>query len=183
MAEIPKIAVVTRSYGGLEGRRVKAGTRFAIDRAAPGEDIKIITRARFQQLKDACLVRPDGTEGPAGAPQPAYMAARQEVVQRSPNQSRTAAKRLARQKNGGQPAEPRPLTNPALGSQTGAITLASLSPADQALAPSGLGLRGRRRSASSRSTTPTSSSPGPTPSAPSTAPGGGTTEERQDSKV
>lgn len=172
-----KIAEITRTYGGLEGRRVKIGTRFAIGSAVEG--LVTITTARFTQLKDAGLAREYDPAAKPGTVQPAYMAARQIVQQRQPIESRTARK--ARLKNAGAPAEPRPLTNPAIGGLSSTVKLAASSPEAQASVVSNLGLRGRRKSSPSPSMTPTVSPPGPALSTPATAPGGATTTESQNS--
>lgn len=174
------IAEITRTYGGLEGRRVKAGTRFAIGKPAGG--LEAITQARFTQLRDAGLARKfEGDDGPA-ARQPGPVA-RQTVVQRPLNRSRTAAKAAA--KNAGRPPEPRPLVNPAHGGQTSAVKLASSSPEVQASVESNLALplRGRRKPSSSPSTTRGKSAPGPESSTPATGPGGVTITDARDSKA
>jgi hypothetical protein len=172
------IAEVTRTYGGLEGRRIKAGHRFAVGKAIDGLDQ--ISRSRFQQLKDAGLAREWDPSGTAPAPrQPAPGVARQTVVHKPLNQSRTAAKAAA--KNSARPAEPRPLTNPALGGPASAVKLALSSPEVRASVESNLALRGRRKSPASPSTTPTKSVPGPESSTLATGPGGATTTGQKNS--
>ncbi len=172
------IAEITRTYGGLEGRRVKAGTRFSIGKATQG--LPVITQARFTQLRDAGLAREwaNGAGAPVRQPGPV---ARQTVIQKPLNESRTARK--ARMKNAGAPTEPRPLVNPAHGGPTSGVKLASSSPEVQASVESNLALplRGRRKSASSRSTTPGKSSPGPESSTPATAAGGVTIQDARNS--
>lgn len=174
------IAEITRTYGGLEGRRVKAGTRFAIAKAQGG--LVVITQARFQQLRDAGLAREEDSPAaragtPPRQPGPVHQG---HVKQKLLNESRTARK--ARNKNAGAPAEPRPLVNPAIGSQTTPVKLESLSPEAQASIKSNLGLRGRRKSPVSRSTTPGPDSPGPESSTPATAPGGVTIKDARNSQ-
>lgn len=172
------IAEITRTYGGLEGRRVKAGTRFAIGKATGG--LEAITQARFTQLRDAGLARVFEGDAAAAPRQPGPVA-RQTVIQRPMNRSRTAAKAAA--KNAGAPAEPRPLVNPAHGGQTSAVKLGSSSPEVQASVESNMALplRGRRKSQSSPSTTRGKSAPGPESSTPATAPGGVTIKDARTS--
>lgn len=175
-----EIAEITRTYGGLEGRRVKAGTRFAIGKAVEG--LPQISRTRFTQLVDAGLARlwVPGNKTPIATP--AYTGGGQVVQQKQPLESRTARK--LRAKNPGAPGEPRPLVNPASapGSLAAPVSLESLSPADQASIKSNLGLRGRRKSSASPSTMRTASPPGPESSTDATAPGGATTEGRENSR-
>lgn len=164
-----EIAEITRTYGGLEGRRVKAGTRFAIGKSTEG--LPVITKTRFIQLTDAGLARQwiQGNKTPIG--QPAYTGGGQQVKQAQPNASRTARK--LREKNAGSPGEPRPLANPsAPGGLSAPVKLESLSPEVQASTAANLGLRGRRGSARSSSTTPGKLPPGPESSTPATERGG-----------
>jgi hypothetical protein len=176
-----EIAEITRTYGGLEGRRVKLGTRFAIDREREG--LPVISKSRFQQLKDAGLARewvPGGGAAPVSPGSVGPGVALQTVKQKPLNQSRTARK--AQLKNAGAPAEPRPLTNPAIGSPISqAVKLAQSSPEDQARIAQNLGLRGRRKSSPSPLTTPTKSPLGPESSTPATAHGGDTTQAQENS--
>lgn len=173
-----EIAEITRTYGGIEGRRVKQGTRFGIGKPVSG--LQTITTARFQQLADAGLARRfDPKAGPA--PTPAYGGGGggQKVTQKQPNTSRTVRKAI--RKNADRPDEPRPLVNPAAGGPIGAVGSAALSPEAQASLRSNLGLRGRRRSQSSRSITPGNDSPGLSASTPATVPGGESTTGQKDS--
>jgi len=55
-----EICVVTRTYQGEEGNRVYAGTRFAVGK--PQGDLKVITAARYQNLRNNKLARPLGEE-------------------------------------------------------------------------------------------------------------------------
>jgi hypothetical protein len=177
-AHMAEIAEITRTYGGLEGRRVKAGTRYAVGKSSDG--LPTITKTRFEQLKQAGLARDyvAGNKTPIG--QPAYTGGGQVVQQRQPNASRTARK--VREKNAGSPGEPRPLANPsAPGGLQQPVSLESLSPADQASIKSNLGLRGRRGSSASRSTTLGKLPPGPESSTPATERGGASTKAPPDS--
>jgi hypothetical protein len=178
--DMAEIAEITRTYGGVEGRRIKAGTRFAIGKAVDG--LPTLTRTRFTQLVDAGLARlwVPGNKDPI--PTPGYTGGGQAVVQKQPLESRTSKK--LRAKNPGAPGEPRPLVNPASapGSLSAPVSLESLSPADQASIKSNLGLRGRRKSSASPSTMPIASPPGRESSTAATAPGGGTTEAPGNSK-
>jgi hypothetical protein len=175
-----EIAEITRTYGGLEGRRVKAGTRFAVGQASDG--LPTITKSRFQQLKDAGLARPWDPKASPGRPVPLanVSPAGQSVRQAPLNRSRTATK--AALKNAGAPSEPRPLVNPAGGSPIlETVKLESLSPEAQASAKSNLGLRGRRALSASPSTTPGKLPPGPDTSTPATERGGPITKDAQNS--
>ncbi len=184
MAEVVEIAEITRTYGGLEGRRVKAGTRMAVEKPVAG--LQVITLGRYKQLVSAGLARPwTGSPTPAPAPRPAYAPQGQTVkqpIQTAARSVKQAQKKAAARKNPGAPLEPRPLVNPA-GGQTGASESASLSPEDQASKKATLGLRGTRASRRSQSITPTASSPGPTPSTPATGPGGASTKAPKVSKA
>lgn len=178
MADI--IAEITRTYGGLEGRRVKAGTRYAVGKGVEG--LPIITKARFEQLKIAGLARDwiPGNKAPILAP--AYIGGGQAVKQAQPNPSRTARK--LREKNAGAPGEPRPLVNPsAAGGLSAPVKLASSSPEVQASQESNLHMRGRRGSARSSSTTPGKLPPGPESSTPATERGGVTIEDARNSQA
>jgi hypothetical protein len=174
------IAEITRTYGGLEGRRVKAGSLMEVGKVYGGV---LFTKSRFQQLKDSGLARdydPKGAGRPARPAAPSV--ALQTVVQKPLNQSRTARK--ARLKNAGAPSEPRPLVNPAHGSPAGVpMKLSSASPEVQASTEQNFALRGRRGSRRSPLTTPTSSPPGPESSTPATAPGGATTTAPETSQA
>ena len=160
-----EICVVTRAYGGAEGRRVKAGTRFAIDQEREG--LQVISRARFQQLRDARLVKPFGAEDAAAAPGAATYAARTPRTldgkpltestpggpgEKGPRATRAAARRRTQE---AAPEAPAPLS-PRAGSPTGAGKPSSASPEGQASGGSTSGRRGTRRGSSpSPSTTHT----------------------------
>lgn len=185
MQDQPEIAEITRTYGGMEGRRIKAGTRLAIDKEIEG--LQVISLGRYRQLVQAGLARPwtGSPIPPSAAPRPAYAAAGQTVKQPIQTASRSvkqAQAKAAKRKNAEAPPEPRPLVNTA-GGQTGPSASSSLSPEDQASKKASLGLRGTRTSKRSPSTTPSASSPGPAPSTPATAPGGASTKAPKGSKA
>lgn len=178
------ICEITKTYGGVEGRRVKAGTRFAVGQAAGG--LMVITPARFGQLKDVGLGREWDPKTQAAAPRVDYVGpkAGQVVQQPKKTQSRTAAKQR-RQVQADAPGEPRPLARQAGGlSMGGAERPASSSPAAPASnsSSSASPMRGSRRSAGASSTTPSSSAPGPTSSTAVTGHGGARTTAPKDSK-
>lgn len=177
-----EIAEITRTYGGLEGRRVKQGSIMEVGKVYGGV---LFTKGRFQQLKDSGLARDYDPKRNGDAPAVrggVPGAALQTVTQRPLNQSRTAMK--ARAKQVGTPAEPRPLVNQANGSRDGVpMKLSSASPEVQASIESNLALRGRRKSPASPSTTLGSSAPGPESSTLAMAPGGGTTTAPEPSKA
>lgn len=65
----PRIAVAIKTFGNnktLEGLRVKAGQRFAID--APAAGLPVMRQARFMQLKNAGLLRELGDADLKSAP-------------------------------------------------------------------------------------------------------------------
>jgi hypothetical protein len=132
-----EIAVVTKTYQGLEGSRVKAGTRFAVGKAQGG--LPLITNARYEALKAGKLVRPlDDADLKAGPRRP--LERRRVVLEEGPGASRKPAReirnkvraRLAGEKQSDAPEGPKQLKGPRNGSQTGPETSASSSPEDQA---------------------------------------------------
>jgi hypothetical protein len=169
---IPDIAVATRTFGNSkmqEGLRVKAGTRFAVEK--PSGDLKIITTARYKQLYFAGLVRPFGDGDMAAAPavRPVEERVGEEIEARQqaekaakaapgprPSQRAAAAREAAvRRCQDPEPPAPKRLDNPAkpsapsvpTGSQTGAPASASSlpeAPASNSSSPSSRP-RGRRR--------------------------------------
>lgn len=170
MAATPIVVEVTRSYSGQEGFRVKAGTRFAVEKGING--LRVIDQGRYMQLLRSGLVRPykAGDSTPlARAPTPKYegQVKSPQVMQPAKTQVRTAEKRRQEAK----PSEPRPLENPG-GGKTGADASASSSPAVQASTKSTSKSRGTRRSRPSQSTTPTKNADGQKPSTPATQVGG-----------
>lgn len=170
MASTPIVVEVTRSYSGKEGFRVRAGTRFAVDR--PFEKLTVIDNGRYLQLLRSGLVRPWklGDVVPLSkTPTPKYEGQTRspQVLQPQKTQTRTAAK----MKQEARPAEPRPLENPA-GGKTGAAGSASSSQEAQASTKSTSKSRGTRRSRSSASTTPTKNADGAKSSTPATGAGG-----------
>lgn len=161
-----EICVIVRAYGGQEGRRVKAGTRFAIDQEREG--LRVITRGRYQQLRDAKLAKPFGAEDAAAAPGSATYAKREAPRtldgqpltetkvggpgQAGPVRARAASRRRTQEAS---PDAPAPLSRPA-GSPTGGGKPSSSSPEGQASNGSTSPRRGNRRGSSpSPSTTPT----------------------------
>lgn len=157
-----KIAIITRTYGGQEGLRTRAGTKLAI--GTPCDGLQVISAARFAQLVGNGLAKEwIPKEGETLDARPSYgggglKGAAQTVIQKQPMVSRTEQKRR-RLANPDAPAAPRPLVNPAPG-RTGVIELSQSSPEDQASVKANLGLRGRRKSQPSQSTTAGDSSPG-----------------------
>jgi hypothetical protein len=162
-----EVAVVTRTYQGLEGNRVFAGTRFAVGKTQG--DLRVITLARYNQLKDNKLVRPFGEEDAGAAPARARYAAgptssltvEEGTGVKTARAVRQSARVRMRQEEN--PGPPKPINTEALrraGSQTGAEKSASSLLGDQAQKPSTSASRGRRTarvaktSGSSPSTTP-----------------------------
>lgn len=199
------VVEVTRTYGGLEGRRVKAGTRFAVNCTVDG--MKTITKPRADQLRGQRLVRDlDVTSAAAApgakpAPQPRRGAERSPPNKSEPdskprpNPRRTSRKRTQTD----EPGEPRPLARGRqAGGPDGTADAASSSREDRQAGSVTFKQRGTRRQGSggSPSTTPVSlskphatgtSSPasrrGQTSSTPVTPPGGAPSTESVTSEV
>jgi len=121
------IAQITRTYGGLEGPRIKAGTRFAIGKNIEG--LRTVSEARFRQLKGTGLARyydPNAPAAPAARPNyaaPTLTAAPKEVGT-NPGKKKAgmaAARQASRRKTQEEePADPQPISTQSLrGSQTG----------------------------------------------------------------
>lgn len=150
-----EIAVVKRTYQGLEGNRVFAGTRFAVTK--PQGDLKVISLQRFNQLKENGLARALGEEDAAAMPRARYGAGFTQVIEgegtgvKTARSVRASARAKARQDENPSP----PSAIAPLGSQTGAVKPVASSAAAQASATSTSTSRGRRGSGSSPSTTPT----------------------------
>lgn len=155
MAERPEVVVVTKTYSGAEGHRVKAGTRFAVGKEKGG--LPVITAARYQALVVSKLVRPfgqgDAAAAPGAGPLPATITTLEGPAGKTVRATRQAHRSLAKQAES--PAAPKQVSGPKNGSQTGA----DAPPASSAAAPqsdkSTSARRGTRRSASPSSTTPT----------------------------
>lgn len=153
MADRPEIGVVRKTYQGIEGERVKAGTRFAIGKDKG--DLPIMSNARFQELCRLKIMRPlnaeDGKAAPSAAPLEKVITTLQGPSGAVPRARRQAAR--ARLKQDDNPPAPTKKAVPA-GSQTGKAAPSSSSPEAQASKPSTSRSRGTRPSASPPSTTP-----------------------------
>ena len=188
---------VVRPYSGLEGKRVKPGTRFSVDKERPG--LQMITIHRANALKRNHLIKEIAIEGETPmeleAPRPAKnqnrprrpVAKVEEDSAPGPSRERDAQRRRtsskAPRRQDPEPAAPRKLSGPA-GSLTGQDALSSASPAARPITSSTLRQRGTRRdkaSGGSQSTTHSDSSPGPKSSTPATTPGGEPSPESPDS--
>lgn len=174
--KVPDIAVVRRTYNGLEGHRVKAGTRFAVGREQGG--LKVITKARFQTLAQSGILRAFGdedTKGPATV-RPSPPLARTVTTMEGPGgpsarKIRDAVRKRTRQAS--EPGAPKQVKGPvnaqastSPGSQTGEGSASSVSLGDQAQNPSTpkrSGRRGTRGAAPAEAVIPPAS-----PSSPST---------------
>lgn len=181
------LARITRTYGGQEGRRVRAGTVFGVGKDHPG--LVTITEARYRQLKQQRLAHEitaaDLAENPStkakperhapgvSSPQakPAPVPANKVLPDSKPPAAaaapakaspRTAARRKGQNET---PAEPRPLVRQN-GGQRGRTASALSSPEDRqagSLTFKQRGTRGQRAGApsdGSPSTTPGPSRPG-----------------------
>jgi hypothetical protein len=163
-----EIAVVTRTYQGLEGNRVFAGTRFAVGK--PQGDLAVITLPRYNQLKENKLVRPFGEEDGGAVPARAryspgptstrLVEGEGTGVKIARNVRERTRSRLRQEEN---PGAPKPLNPPAVraGSQTGEEKRASSLLGDQAQKPSTSGSRGRRTAKPAAKASPSSSSTTP----------------------
>lgn len=154
MADKVDIAVVTKTYQGVEGRRVKAGTRFAVGKDLDG--MATISLARYQTLLRNKLVRPFGDKDrkptPVARPLERPQTRMEGVGGPTARAERAASRARTRQPD--EPATPRQIKGPSNGSQTGPAASSASSPEGQASAKSPSTSRGTRSSASSRSTTP-----------------------------
>lgn len=146
-----EIAVVKRTYQGLEGNRVFAGTRFAVGK--PSGDLKVISLARFNQLTANGLARPLGEEDAKALPRARYGAGFTQVIEgegtgvKTARSVRQAARQRARQDEN--PSPPKAIAP--LGSQTGAVKPVASSQAVPPSATSTSTSRGRRGGASGSS--------------------------------
>lgn len=134
----PDIAVVTKTYGGLEGRRVNAGTRFAVGKAKDG--LMTITPTRYLALAKSKLVRPfdKATDGEAA---PAVGDVRPTPPQATKTGAAVRRAARARTRQADNPDPPKKISG---GSQTGEAGQASSSAPAQASASSTSSSRGRR---------------------------------------
>lgn len=199
------LAEITRTYAGQEGRRIKAGTRFAVGVTIEG--LKTISLPRFNQLKAQRLAKEvDGTALAAPSAKPAPTP-RRGAERPPPNKmeppsrarpTQPARSRSRKRTQSEQPEEPRPLDRPQAGGPDGEGTASSSSQEVRQTGSLTLRQRGTRRrtSAGSQSTTPASltkppaattskrgSRAGPKSSTPATPTGGDTSEESQSSEV
>ena len=133
MAEKVEIAVVTRTYAGTEGTRVKAGTRFAVGKEQGG--LPVISMARYNQLKGNNLVRPFSDQDTKAAAKYERPLERRQVIQQpqgnaaSPSAQKVRQAARARIKQTENPSPPKQVKGPQRGSQTGGEKSASSSPA------------------------------------------------------
>lgn len=174
------LAEVTRTYGGLEGARVKAGTRFGVGKDYPG--LRTITLGRYKQLQGQRLVKevdgagqaaPGATANlePQGKPDrtprrgaEAPPPNKKEPDSQPPARSRVRARSRKRTQEEA-PPEPRPLVRQQPGGHAGQAPASSSSPEVRQSGSVTLKQRGNRRkaptSAGSPSTTPVSLQKGP----------------------
>lgn len=161
MGKQVELAVVLKPYGGAEGTRVHAGTRFAVGK--PLGDLQVISLARFNSLKDSRLVRafdpeldgaalPKKGDKPRNPPQEAAAEPQSDKTRRN-----VRARTRARTPQVEKPEAPARISPP--GPQTGGGGSASPSPGAP-LSSSSIsrpsGRRGNRTAPpSSPSTTPT----------------------------
>lgn len=143
-----EIAVVTRTYQGLEGHRNFAGTRFAVGRAQG--DLKVITLARYNQLQASGLVRPLGEEDAKALPRARYAGGPTETdgegtsVTLARNVRQRVRSKFKAEERGQETNPPPPKAIAPIGSQTGEGKPSSSSPGAQASDKSTSSSRGRR---------------------------------------
>jgi hypothetical protein len=170
-----EICVVQRAYGGAEGIRVKAGTRFAVGAKVDG--MQTITKPRYNELLTRHLVRPLAEADQAAAPA-ARPTRRRPVVNQNdqsgpaPVTSESLRDITRRRSQDPAPPAPKEIIRPLSGSPDGTAKPSLSSPEAQASSSSTSTRRGRRRSDPSPSTTPSASPHGPTSSMPVTGHGG-----------
>ncbi len=155
MADRPDICVIRKTYQGIEGERVKAGTKFAIGKERDG--LPVMTNARFQELSRLKIARAfnaaeDGKAAPSATPLERTITTLQGPSGPVPRARRQAARNRLKQEDN--PPAPTKKADPS-GSQTGKAAPSSSSPEGQAPSSSTSKRRGTRPSASSSSTTPT----------------------------
>ncbi len=154
MADRPEIAVVTKTYSGQEGHRVKAGTRFAVGKEKGG--LPVLSNARYQALRDQKLVKPFGAEdakvAPGAGPLEKTMTTLEGPAGRTVRATRQSKR--ARLKQTEAPDAPKQTGGPNNGPQTGAAKPSLSSAAAPASEKSTSGRRGNRGSSSSPSITP-----------------------------
>lgn len=194
----PMLIKITRTYGGQEGHRVKAGRTFwgGNPKEAPS-GCDIITHARAVQLLGANLaVRLDevSTTAAPGAPKRPTAPARRGAVVQEPRttkveprklEGRATVKKAVPRKAGRGGSTKTPAAKKTGADQTGSPTGKAASPSSsQAGHPTSTSTSGGpkpkrgQRSGGSPSTTPGNSSPGATASTPATADGGSSTESK-----
>ncbi len=197
---------ITNTYGGQEGKRVKAGRVFFAgnpdDRPHGFEDADVITTERGKQLRHAGLAKALNEDPPrkaAPGSRPASPPGRQTKVEPTrrkkvdppPNNGvvtgkqkrKTPTKKPTASGVPKAPAAPAKISGPSAqpGSQTGKAQSASSSAADPQTKPSTSNAQKKKRgqrSGGSASTTPTSSSQSPTSSTDATQDGGSSTPEK-----
>lgn len=189
---------IKKAYGGQEGKRVRVGDRFWVDK--PGgkkcpDGLRSMTLTRFRQLEQQKIAAPVAAAVPGAKVEPASKPAR---PHREPTPARSPAAPGAKVEpdSGSRPGaterqtskakEPAPQSPRNGGPKAGKGATSSSSQADPQTGASTLKQRGTRRgqvSAGSPSTTPTDSSPGPTSSTPATPDGGDTTTDAEISEA
>lgn len=182
------LVVVERAYSGAEGKRVKAGTRFFVQKnpaAKAPEGVLAITWNRWQEMQRSRLAKEENPSSPKPAAPKPNTPARRPAAQPSldpkakvepPSRGAAQAKAKAETKAAKTPSRP--------GGKTGRAAQPSSSQAVPQTGSSTLKQRGNRRgqtSAGSQSTTLSDSSPGQTSSTLATPAGGGTSTGAPDS--
>jgi hypothetical protein len=169
MAANDDIAVVLKTYSGVEGQRVKAGTRFAIGKEIGG--LPVITKSRYEALRQNKIVRKladDDLKPRRGT----YPLARKVIMEEgagglSAQAARNKVRgRLATKKQDAEPSLPKQVSGPRAGSRTGAEKSESSSEAGHPLKPltsKNFARRGQRGAPAVAPAAPSASSPSTTP--------------------
>lgn len=165
------IVTVIRPYGGLEGKRIRVGTKFWVTKPGtkgkPPKGMVIISYDRFRDLSQKAMVTDKETN--IKPPVAKVVQPRKAPTVTAPSPKAQTVREKSEQRHKGQN-----------GGRLGKAAESSSSQAAPAPGPS-TGLLGRRRtrgqrgSDGSQSTTPSNSAPGQTANTQQTGDGGGTT--------
>lgn len=169
------LVTVRRPYGGLEGRRVRVGTRLYVIK--PGhkasdapEGITAIAYTRYKDLAMNGLVTTEALEAPKKVKLPEKAQRLGNGSGRKANKEREQAQK-AHKKTGGRTGKDAPPSS----------SPAAPAPEEKTGIFGARKRRGQRASDGSQSTTPSSSAPGQTANTPQTGDGGSTTDPQSQS--
>lgn len=182
------LVVVERAYSGAEGKRVKAGTRFFVQKTAsakPPEGVRVITWQRWQEMQRSRLAAEENPKSPKpAAPKPVTPARRPHAAPHLDPKAKVEPPSRGAAQAAAKAATPAAKTPARPGGKIGKDAQSSSSRAVPQTGSSTLKQRGNRRgqtSGGSPSTTLSDSSLGQTSSTPATPAGGGTSTGAPDS--